>query len=248
MKVKVKIKEDEIIDDLEYKGLKIIQKQKGFKFGMDAVLLADFAKNLKKNAKGLDLGTGTGIISILLAGKTNLEKMIGIELQREMSDMAMRSIQMNQLEERCQILNKDIKEIETILPKSSFDVVVTNPPYKKRQTGVVNDNSIKLISRHETTAELRDFILVASTMLKSNGEFYMIHRAERLVDCVTLCREVKLEPKKIRFVCPMMGKAPNLMLMKAVKNGREFVKVEKPLYIYEKNGNYTQELLNIYGK
>lgn len=246
--MEVQIKEDEIVDDLEYKNLKIIQKKKGFKFGMDAVLLSDFTKNIKRNAKVLDLGTGTGIISILLAGKTELSEIIGIEVQKEISEMATRSMQMNHLENRCKILNENIKDIDKRLEKSSFDVVVTNPPYKKKQTGLVNDNNIKLISRHEMTAELKDFISVASKMLKSNGELYMVHRPERLVDIMALCREYKLEPKNIRLVHPSFGKEPNLVLIRAVKNGGEFLKIEKPLYIYQEDGEYTQELLKIYGK
>jgi len=246
--MEVNIKDDEVIDDLEYKGLKIIQKKNGFKFGMDAVLLSDFAKNIKNNVKVLDLGTGTGIISILLAGKTNLEKVVGVEIQEEIGDMAKRSVQMNSLEKKCQIINENIKNIENILEKSRFDVVVTNPPYKKKQTGIVNDNNIKLISRHEITAELKDFISVASKMLKSNGEFYMIHKPERLADIIMECRNFKLEPKVIRFVHPTKNKAPNLMLIKAVKNGGEFLKIDDPLYIYEEDGQYTDELLKIYGK
>jgi len=242
------IKEDEVLDDLEYKDLKIIQKKDGFKFGMDAILLTNFSKNIKKNAKVLELGTGTGVISILLSEKTDLNKIIGIEIQEQISEMANRSVKLNKLENKVEIINENIKNIENVLEKSTFDVVVTNPPYKKKNTGIVNNNDIKLISKHEITANLEDFIKVGSAMLKSNGEFYMVHRPDRIADIMSLFRKYKLEPKVLQFVYPKLGEKANLLLIKAVKNGGEFLNVEKPLYIYNQNGTYTKELLDIYGK
>ena len=244
----VVLKEDEVLDDLEYKDLKIIQKKDGFKFGMDAILLTNFSKNIKKNARVLELGTGTGVISILLSEKTDLSKVIGIEIQEQISEMASRSVKLNKLENKVDIINENIKNIENVSEKSTFDVVVTNPPYKKKNTGIVNDNDIKLISRHEITADLEDFIKVGSTTLKSNGEFYMVHRPDRIADIVCLLRKYKLEPKVLQLVYPKIGEKANLLLIKAVKNGGEFLNVEKPLYIYNQDGTYTQELLNIYGK
>lgn len=240
------IKENERIDDLGLKDLKIIQDTEGFCFGIDAVLLSDFAKNLKKDAKVLDLGTGTGIIATLLCGKTNLSKVIGIEIQSEVADMARRSIILNQLENRFEIINDNIHHIFNHLEKNSFDVIVTNPPYQKKDAGVVNDKEKKLISRHEITATLEDFIRVSKEALKDKGEFYMVHRPDRLVDILCTMREQMIEPKNIKFVFPKQNKEPNLVLIKGIKNAKPFLKIEKNLYVYDENGNYTKELKDIY--
>ena len=245
---KIEINDYERIDDLEYKNLKIIQNINGFCFGIDSVLLSDFAKSIKKDAKVIDLGTGTGIISILLCGKTKLKKIYGIEIQEEMADMVKRSIKLNNLTDRFEVINDNIINIDKILPVNSFDVIVTNPPYKKMNTGIINENKMKLISRHELTANLEDFIKISSKMLKSNGEFYIVHRPERLVDLMFLLRKYKLEPKVLRMVYSTLNKNPKLVLIKAVKNANSFIKVEKPLYIYDENGNYTAEILKIYNK
>ena len=198
--MEINLKNGERIDDLQLNNLKIIQNQEGFCFGVDAVLLSDFAKNIKDNSTVLDLGTRTGIISILLCGKTKLKKIIGVEVQEEVFDMAKRSIQLNELQDKFQIINENIKNIETIFEKYSFDAIVTNPPYKKANTGIVNEEEKKLISRHEVLADLEDFISVSNKMLKDKGEFYMVHRPDRIVDIFSLMRKYKIEPKEIRMV------------------------------------------------
>ena len=242
------LKENERIDDLEYKGLKIIQNKDGFCFGMDSVLLSDFAKNMKKEAKVLDLGTGTGIIPILLCGKTNLKEVIGVEVQEEVAQMASRSIKLNNLENRFKIINENIINLTKIYKKQTFDVIVTNPPYKKKDTGIINENEKKILSRHEITATLEDFIKVSKDLLKDKGEFYMVHRPERLVDILNLMRTYRIEPKILRFVCPKQNKEPNLILIKGVKNAKPFLKIEKNLYVYKDDGEYTDEILKIYNK
>ena len=246
--MEIKLEENERIDDLEFKNLKVIQNKNGFCFGMDAVLLSDFAKNIKRNAKVLDLGTGTGIIPILLCGKTELKKVIGVEIQEEVAKMAKKSILLNGLEGRFEILNCNIKELNKIYKKQTFDVIVTNPPYKKQNSGIVNENEKKVISRHEITANLEDFIKIAKDLLKDKGEIYMVHRPERLVDILELMRKYRIEPKLLKMVCPNKNKEPNLVLIKGVKNAKPFLKIEKNLYVYDTENKYTKEILEIYNK
>ena len=244
----VELKENERIDDLEFKGLKIIQNEKGFCFGMDSVLLSDFAKNMKNNSTVLDLGTGTGIIPILLCGKTNLKKVVGIEIQQDVANMAKRSSQLNNLQDRFEVVNTNIINLKNIYEKQSFDVIVTSPPYKKENTGITNENEAKLISRHEITANLEDFISISKDLLKDKGEFYMVHRPERLVDILSLMRKYKIEAKILKFVSPNKNKEPNLILIKGIKNANSFLRVEKNLYVYNEDGKYTNEILKIYNK
>lgn len=242
------LKENERIDDLEYKGLKIIQNTKGFCFGIDSVLLSDFAKEIKEGSNVLDLGTGTGIIPVLLCGKTKLNKIIGIEIQKEVADMAKRTIKLNNLENRFEVLNESILNLKNIYNNQTFDAIVTNPPYKKRDTGIKNETEKKIISRHETTATLEDFIKISRDLLKDKGTFYMVHRPERLVDILSLMREYKIEPKILKFVCSNSKKEPNLILIKGIKNAKPFLKIEKPLVVYNEKREYTNEILEIYHK
>lgn len=244
----IQLKENERIDDLELKNLKIIQNKNGFCFGIDSVLLSDFAKEIKKESKIIDLGTGTGILPILLSAKTQNTKIIGVEIQEEVAKMANRSIILNSLQNRIEIICENIKNIKQIYEPNSFDAIVTNPPYKKQGTGKINEQENKLISRHEITANLEDFVITAKYLLKDQGAIYMVHRPERLVDIFSLLRKHKLEPKTLKLVQPSKEKEPNLVLIKAIKNAKPFLKMEKPLYIYQEDGNYTEEILKIYDK
>ena len=248
--MEIRLKENERIDDLEIKNMKIIQNKDGFCFGIDSVLLSDFAKEIKDNSKVVDLGTGTGILGILLCAKTNLKEILGVEIQEEVANMAQRSIELNNLKNRFKILNDNIKNIEknNINLKNNFDYVVTNPPYKKLNTGKINENEKKLISRHELTANLDDFIKTASFLLKDKGTLFMVHRPERLVDILEKMRKEKIEPKELKFIYPKINKEPNLILIKGVKNANPFLKIDKPLYVYNEDGNYTDDILKIYGK
>ena len=248
MEENIILKENERIDDLEFKGLKMIQNTEGFCFGIDSILLSDFAKQIKKGAKVLDLGTGTGIIATLLCGKTELSEIIGIEVQEEVAQMAKRSIQLNHLENRFKIIQDNITNLNIYFEKNTFDAIVTNPPYKKEATGVQNEDTKKLISRHEIEANLEDFIKISKDMLKDKGEFYIVYRPERLVDLLSLMRKYKIEPKKIRFVYSNINAVSKLVLVQGVKNARTFLKLEPNLYIYDDNGNYTEEILKIYNK
>ena len=245
----IELKENERIDDLEYKGLKIIQKNDGFCFGMDSVILSSFAKITKRSAVVADFGTGTGIISILLAAKNdNIDKIYGFEIQEKMYEMAQRSVKMNCLDDKVKIVNADITELSKNNWNKKFDVVVSNPPYKKINTGLVNQEDKKLISRHEVRCTLDDIAREASKCLKDNGIFYMVHRPERLVDICTAMRENKLEPKEIRFVYPHIMDQANLVLVKCVKCGKPYMKVLKPLIVYNENNEYNDEIYEIYSK
>ena len=244
----IKLDKNEVIEDLEFNNLKIIQNKKGFCFGIDSILLSDFAKNIKKNSIVLDLGTGTEIISILLCEKSKLKKITGIEIQKDVYEMAKKSIKLNKLENKLEIINENILNLNNLFEKNSIDVIVTNPPYKKKNTGIINENEKKLISRHEITADLEDFIKIAKDLLKDKGEFYMVHRPERLVDILSLMRKYKIEPKILRLVYSNKNKEPKLILIKGIKNAKQFLKLESNLYIYDENGEYTEEIKKIYNK
>lgn len=243
----MELKENERIDDLQFKGLKIIQNKNGFCFGIDAVLLSDFAKGIKPNATVVDLCTGTGIIPILLSGKTAANKIYGIEIQEDVAEMAHRSVEMNELQEKIEIVNRDLNNIKDVISAGSVDAVTVNPPYKKRGSGIINEKDTKTISRHEISCTLEDIIKESARILKSGGSMYMIHKSERLVDALCSMRKEKIEPKRIRFIHPSIGQAPNLVLIEGVRSGGNFLKIENPLYVYDTEGNYTEEIKKIYG-
>ena len=246
--MKENLKENGRIDDLQYKGLKIIQNTKDFCFGIDSVILSDFAKNIKKGSKVVDLGTGTGIIGLLLCKKTEIKEIVGVEIQKEVAEMANRSIKLNKLEDKFKILNTDINKIfeDKLLEKNKFDVVVMNPPYKEKGTGKINEVDSKIISRHEVKATLSDFIKMASNLLKDKGEIYIVHKPERMPDIIQKMRENKIEPKEIKTVYSNKKTEASLILIKGIKGAKKFFKILEPLYIYEENGEYTKEIKEIY--
>lgn len=245
--MEVDIKQNERIDDLQCRGLRIIQNKNGFCFGVDAVLLANFTR-VKKGQRVIDLGTGTGIIPVLIAGKTEAKYVVGLEIQQDVAEMAKRSVALNGLDDRVDIINGDIKEAALLFGKGSFDIVTTNPPYKHGGSGIVNPKDGKAISRHEIMCTLEDVISQSSALLNNNGRFFMVHRPERIVDIIYLMRQYKIEPKRIRFVHPYPGKKPNLLLIEGLKCGRVFLNFMDPLYIHDENGNYTKEIYDIYGR
>ena len=242
------LKENERIDDLEFKDLKIIQNKEGFCFGIDSILISDYAKNLKNGAKVVDIGTGTGIIGILLCKKSKASHITGIEIQEDVAEMARRSIELNNLEEKFDIKNINIKDVFYEIEPNTIDAIVTNPPYMKLNTGAQNIEKKKLISRHEIECNLEDIVKISYKLLKSKGEFYMVHRAERIVDIMFLLRKYRLEPKRIRFVHSKKQKEPNLILIKCVKDAGNGLKIDAPLVVYDDNGNYTDEIYKIYNK
>ena len=236
----------ERLDDLERNGYKIIQHKDKFCFGMDAVLLSGFAK-VNEGERVLDLGTGTGIIPILLEAKTDGQHFTGLEIQEESADMARRSVLYNGLQEKVDIVTGDIKEASRIFQKASFDVVTSNPPYMNDAHGLKNPELPKAIARHEVLCTLEDVVREAALLLNPGGRFYMVHRPHRLVEIINVCTQYKLEPKRIKLVHPYVDKEANMVLIEAVRGGKSMVKMEAPIIVYQEPGKYTDEIYEIYG-
>lgn len=243
---KVVLKENERIDDLERNGYHIIQDTKRFCFGMDAVLLSGFAR-VKEGAHVLDLGTGTGIIPILLEAKTKAEHLTGLEIQEDSADMARRSVLLNGLEDKIDIVAGDIKEAESLFDAASFDVITCNPPYMIGKHGITNEGDAKAIARHEILCTLEDVVSQAAKLLKPGGNFYMVHRPFRLAEIMTVLQAYKLEPKRMQLVYPFVDKEPNMVLIEANRGGKPRLTVEKPLIVYKEPGVYMPEIYEIYG-
>ncbi len=242
----IKLKEGERLDELQRNGYWIIQNSRKFCFGMDAVLLSGFAR-VKPGECVLDLGTGTGIIPILLRGKTEGRDFIGLEIQEESADMARRSVAYNQLESSISIVTGDIKEAAALFGAASFDVVTSNPPYMTGKHGLVNPDWPKAIARHEILCTLEDVVREAAKVLRPGGRFYLVHRPFRLAEIMTVLIKYKLEPKRMRLVYPFVDKEPNMVLLECLLGGKSRITVEKPLVVYKEQGVYTDEVYDIYG-
>ena len=242
----IELKENERLDDLQRNGFQIIQKTDGFCFGMDAVLLSGFA-SVRKGEKALDLGTGTGIIPILLKAKTEGEHFSALEIQEEMADMSRRSVAANHLEKDITVVTGDIKEASRIFGAASFDVVTSNPPYMNDAHGLKNPDLPKAIARHEVLCTLDDVTREAAKVLKPGGRFYMVHRPHRLVEIITALTKYRLEPKRMKMVHPYVDREANMVLIEAVRGGRSMIKVEAPVIVYKEPGVYTDEIYDIYG-
>lgn len=240
------LKENERIDDLQRNGYRIIQDSKRFCFGMDAVLLSGFAQ-VKDGARVLDLGTGTGIIPLLLAAKTGAAHLTGLEIQKDSADMAKRSVMLNGLEERIDIVTGDIKEAGELFAAASFDVVTCNPPYMIGQHGLKNPADAKAIARHEILCTLEDVVAQTQRLLKPGGKFFLVHRPFRLAEIMTTLHNHHLEPKRMRLVYPFVDKEPNMVLLEAVRGGRARMTVEKPLIVYSEPRVYMPEIYEVYG-
>lgn len=240
------INTDECLDDLQ-NGFFIIQKKDGFKFGVDAVLLADFAKDAPSKMT-LDLCTGTGIVPILLAAKTQTAKIYGLEIQKDISDMAKRSVEYNKLSGRVEIKSGDLKNASEIYGKGIFDKITCNPPYMKCGAGFMNSADTKAISRHEVLCNIDDVIKSGSELLVPKGRLFMVHRPNRIADIMCAMRKYRIEPKKLRFVHPAPSKAPNMVLIEGMRDGNADMKILPPLYVYSDDGTYTEEIDKIYGR
>ena len=244
--MKVELKDKERIDDLQRNGYQIIQNPEKFCFGMDAVLLTGFAHAREKDTM-LDLGTGTGIIPLLMEAKYHCSHLTGLEIQEESADMARRSVALNDLQDRIDIVTGDIKEADQIFPAASFDCITCNPPYMHGNHGLTNPHLPKAIARHEVLCTLEDVISQTAQLLKPRGRFYMVHRPFRLAEIMGLMMQYKLEPKRMRLVYPYVDREPNMVLIEGLLGGNSRITVEKPLIVYEKPGVYTQEIREIYG-
>lgn len=244
--MEVLLHEHERLDELHRNGYKIIQDKDRFCFGMDAVLLSGFAR-VKAGERTLDLGTGTGIIPILLEAKTDGSHFIGLEIQPESADMAERSVAYNDLQDKIDIVVGDIKDASQRFGASSFDVITTNPPYMIGQHGIRNDQDAKAIARHEILCDLDDILRESAKMLRPGGRFYMVHRPFRLAEILSKMVEYRIEPKRMQLVYPFVDKEPNMVLIEGLRGGKSRITVEKPLIVYKEPGVYTDEIYEIYG-
>ena len=242
----IKLFENERLDDLQCKGYKLIQNTAFFCFGIDAVLLSSFA-NANKGDKVLDLGTGNGVIPILMYAKNDGITCTGLEIQEQCAALAARNAALNGIDDDVKMVRGDIKEAVKIFGGSSFNVVTSNPPYMNENHGIVNPESAKAIARHELLCNLDDVVKAASGCLKVKGHFFMVHRPQRLVQIFETMRKYKLEPKRMRMVHPYADKPANMVLIEAVKCGNAQLTTEAPLIVYNSDGSYTDELLKMYG-
>lgn len=240
------LKEKERLDDLQRNGYRIIQNPEKFCFGMDAVLLTGFAQ-AREGDRLLDLGTGTGIIPLLMEAKYRCGYLAGLEIQAESADMAARSVKLNGLEEKIEIIVGDMKEADSFFPSASFDCVTCNPPYMPGRHGLVNPSGPKAIARHEILCTFENVAEQAAKLLKPGGHFFLVHRPFRLAEIMLTLERYKLEPKRMQLVYPYVDREPNMVLLEAVRGGRTGMKVEKPLIVFREPGVYMPEIREVYG-
>ena len=241
------LKEDESLDDLQLDGIHLIQKEDGFRFGVDAVLLANFA-NVKFKHTVIDLCTGTGIVPFIIKGKRKPKKVIGVEIQSEFVEMANRSKEINKFGDDIEFIEGDLKDEKLLKQLPKADVLTVNPPYKLRNAGIVNETDKLSIARHEIMCTLEDVIASSRKLLKDGGRMFIVHRPERLADIFTIMRKYKIEPKRVQMVHPNTKKAANIVLVEGQSDGGAFLKWEAPLFVYDENGNYSEEINKIYGR
>lgn len=243
------IMEGERVDDLQRDGLKLIQNPDGFCFGVDAVLLADYAsKSIKKGSRVLDLCSGNGIIPILLSAKSLAQHIVGLEIQEQVAEMATRSVKLNNLEDKVSIKCGDLKEAESIFGRSFFQYITCNPPYKEAGSGLLSSADTVTLARHEILCSLEDVVRVSSIILEPLGKLCLIHRPDRIADILCLMRKYGIEPKRLQFVHPYPNKTATMILVEGARQGRPGLFLDAPIYVYEKPGVYSKEIDKIYGR
>ena len=242
------LEENRRIDIIPGTSLKLIQDRTRFCYGIDAILLSSFVRP-KKDDIVLDLGTGTGIIAFRIFGRYRPKKVYGIEIQKEMADMAKESLALNKLEEDMEIVNMDLNKLSDRFKRNSVDLVVSNPPYMKKDSGIINSDESISISRHEIRCDIDDIAREASMVLKEgSGRLSIIHRPNRLVDIFEAGRKYSLEPKRLVFIHPKASKAPNLVMVEMVKYGKKDLLIEDPIYVYDQDNKYTEDIHKIYDR
>ncbi|MBR4723257.1 MAG: methyltransferase [Clostridia bacterium] len=243
----MEIFDDETLEDLQISGLSLIQKKSGFRFGIDAVLLADFAKDIASK-KTLDLCTGSAVIPILLSAKSKAKEIFGLEIQKSVFDTAVRSVLLNNLENRIFLTLGDLKNAAEIYGKRKFDLITCNPPYIEVGRGIQNPENEKVIARHEILCTLEDVLRVSRRLLKHKGQLVIVHKPTRLADIIYDMRTNDLEPKRIRFIHKSLKSEPSLVLIDAVFKGGTELRIMPPLYLYNDDGSETAELGEVYGR
>jgi len=241
----MELREDEQIEDLQRRGYRIIQNRKKFRFGQDAVLLSWFAE-AKPGEKVLDLCTGSGIVPVLMDARYGCGEYTGLELQEDMAEMAARSASLNAIADHVHFLAGDLRKVTELFPRGSFQAVTVNPPYMKGRTGIENPDLSLAMAKHEITCTLSEVAEAAAAMLQDRGRFYMVHRASRLGDVLEELRAHRLAPSRLRFVHPYADKDAKLILIAATKGGRDILRVESPLIVFDAPGRYTEEISGIY--
>ena len=236
----------EVVNDLlNYDNIKIVQNSDWFSFSLDSVLLANFV-HVNNKMMIMDFCCGNAPIPLILSTKTN-SKITGVEIQKEVFSLAIKSVRLNNKEKQIEIINEDVKNLHNIYETDSFDLITCNPPYfKYKNSSNINNNNTKALARHELSLTLEDVFKTAKKILKNDGKLAMVHRTERLIDIICLMRKYNLEPKRIRFIQPFSNSNSNLVLIEASKNGNAGLKIESNLIVHDENNNYTKEVLEIF--
>lgn len=238
----------EINDLVYFKNIKIVQNKDYFNFSLDSILLPNFVEITRKNKKILDMCTGNAPIPLILSTKTDA-KIYGVELQKEVYDLAKETIKINNLDNQIELINDNIKNLKKIFDTETFDIITCNPPYfKKKDDSIINENKVKSIARHEIEMELEDVMIISKALLKNEGSLVLVHRTDRLIEIIELMKKHNIEPKRMRLIYPKVNMESNLVLIEGRKNGKEGLKILPPLYIHNDDSSYTSEVLEMFGK
>lgn len=238
----------EINDLVYFKDIKIVQDKDYFNFSLDSILLPNFVEITRKTKKILDMCTGNAPIPLILSTKTDA-KIYGVELQKEVYDLAKKTIKINNLDNQIELINDNIKNLKKIFDTETFDIITCNPPYfKKKDDSIINENKVKSIARHEIEMELEDVMIISKALLKNEGSLVLVHRTDRLIEIIELMQKHNIEPKRMRLIYPKVNMESNLVLIDGRKNGKEGLKILPPLYIHNDDNSYTSEVLEMFGK